>query len=272
MSKTNINKLHKIDIEILKEVVNICDKNNLKYYMIGGTMLGAIRHKGFIPWDDDIDLGLPRDDYEKFLSIAPTLLSKRLSVVNFKTDPDYPYYITRIQDTDTKVIEIRYKHENKFTHASIDLFPLDGTPNNLLLRKLYYLRILMHRAMMSLHYKKGIDSERKRSVLEGLFLKMMTKLPTDKMFNAFNQKSSIDKILKKYKMCESGYTGNIMGAYRTREIVPTKFYGKDSFYQFENMNLRGFEMYDEYLKHIYGDYMKIPSEENRKTHFEIVEL
>lgn len=272
MSITNTDKLHKVDLEILKEVVNICDENDLKYYMIGGTMLGAIRHKGFIPWDDDIDLGLPREDYEKFLSIAPTLLSKRLRVVNYKTDPDYPYYITRIQDTDTKVIEIRYRHENKFTYASIDIFPLDGTPNNSLIRKLYYLRVLMHRAMMSLHYKKGIDSERKRNMVERLFLNLVTKLPTDKMFNAFNQKNNIDKILKKHKMHESNYTGNIMGAYRTREIVPTKLYGKDSFYQFEDVSLRGFEFYDEYLTQLYGDYMKLPPIDNRKTHFEIIEI
>ena len=61
----DIDLLHQIDLKILKEILKICDKYKLVYYMIGGTMLGAIRHKGFIPWDDDIDLGLPRDDYEK---------------------------------------------------------------------------------------------------------------------------------------------------------------------------------------------------------------
>ena len=72
---TNIELLHKADLEIVKEVVSLCDCHNLKYYMLGGSMLGAIRHKGFIPWDDDIDLGMPRKDYELFLELAPKELS-----------------------------------------------------------------------------------------------------------------------------------------------------------------------------------------------------
>ena len=71
---SNMDLLHQVDLDIVKEVVAICRKYKLKYYMLGGTMLGAVRHGGFIPWDDDIDLGLPRDDYEKFLQVAPSEL------------------------------------------------------------------------------------------------------------------------------------------------------------------------------------------------------
>ena len=130
----NIRILQQVDLEIVKEVVKICDAHNLKYYMLGGTMLGAIRHKGFIPWDDDIDLGMPRDDYEKFLEIAETELPETYKVVNYRNTPEYQYYITRILDTDTKVEEERIGNENRYTHASIDIFPIDGTPNNAIAR------------------------------------------------------------------------------------------------------------------------------------------
>ena len=76
-----IEKLHKIDLEIVKSVIKVFEKYDLKYFMLGGTMLGAIRHGGFIPWDDDIDLGMPRKDYEKFLKVAEDDLPSRLQIV-----------------------------------------------------------------------------------------------------------------------------------------------------------------------------------------------
>ena len=85
----NIDLLHQVDLDIVKEVVAICERHSLRYYMLGGTMLGAIRHKGFIPWDDDIDLGIPREDYDMFLQIAPNELSAHLKLVNYHTDPEY---------------------------------------------------------------------------------------------------------------------------------------------------------------------------------------
>lgn len=270
--QTNIEKLHEADMAIVKEVINICDRNSLMYYMLGGTMLGAIRHKGFIPWDDDIDLGMPRKDYEKFLEIAPKELSERMRIVNYKTDSDYHYYITRIQDIETKVIEVRYEKEGKFTHVSIDIFPLDGTPNNCFIRKLYCFRLMMHRAMMSLHYKDGIDRERKRGFVEKAMLATLRILPTDRMFNAYKQKEKVDKILKRYDMCKSDFTGNMMGAYRTKELIPTVWYGSNTFYEFEGIMMRGIAEYDKYLSRLYGDYMRLPPEDSRKVHFRIIEI
>lgn len=271
---SNIELLHQADLDIVKEVVRICDEHHLLYYMLGGTQLGAIRHKGFIPWDDDIDLGMPRADYERFLAIAPQLLSKHLKIVNYRTDPDYHYYITRILDVDSKVVETRFEHEGKSTHLSIDIFPLDGSPNNPVLRKLYYLRILAHRAMMSLHYKNGIDPDRKRGLAERMLLAVMRLIPTDRLFNANHQKAIIDRLLRRHDIWDSEISGNIMGAYRTREMVPTAWLGgkEGVMYDFEGIQLRGFRDYDSYLRHLYGDYMQLPPEGSRKIHFRLIEI
>ena len=270
MSSTDL--LHQVDLEIVKEVVKICDNHGLTYYMLGGTMLGAIRHKGFIPWDDDIDLGIPRQDYEKFLEIAPSELSNHLKVVNYKTDPEYHYYITRILDTDTKVVEERIGGDKKYTNASIDIFPIDGTPNNSILRKIYFIRVLYHRALMSLCYKDSIDRKRPRGILEKILLWMMERLPIEKMTTAYQQKEKIDKLLRKQNIEGAKFIGNIMGAYRTREIVPAEFYGRGRMYPFENIELRGMDLPNEYLEYTYGDYMKLPPEHERKTHFKILEI
>jgi lipopolysaccharide cholinephosphotransferase len=259
-------------MDIVKEVVRVCDAHNFKYYMLGGTMLGAIRHKGFIPWDDDIDLGMPRDDYEAFLELAEKELPAYLKVVNYRNDPNYQYYITRVQDTQTRVVEERIGNDNKYTCASIDIFPVDGTPNNPILRKIYFFRVLYHRALMSLCYKDSIDRKRKRSKKEKLLLWIMERIPVEKLTTPYKQKCKIDKLLRSQKVEGSQYIGNIMGAYRTREIVPADYYGEGAYYPFEDIQLRGMAKAEAYLTFTYGDYMRLPPEDQRKTHFKILEI
>jgi lipopolysaccharide cholinephosphotransferase len=268
----NIRDLQLVELDILKKIVDICDINNIKYYIIGGTFLGAIRHKGFIPWDDDIDIAMPREDYENFLSIAKSKLPKYIKIENFITNPEYQYYITRVQNMNTKVIEKRIGNAQKWTHASVDIFPIDGTPNNKYLRKWYYFKILTHRMLMSLCYKDSIDRERKRSLKERFFLKIMESLPLEKFFDANREKQKIDKLLKKQKIESSNFIGTIMGAYRTREIVPKTYFDSGIFYEFEGLKFRGPSMHNEYLTHMYGDYMRIPPVESQKNHYEIIEL
>ena len=269
----NIELLHQVDLNIAKEVVKLCRKYDLRYYMLGGTMLGAIRHKGFIPWDDDIDLGMPRVDYEKFLDIAQKELPQSFKVVNYRNTENYHYYITRILDTETKVAEIRIGNDKeKYTNASIDIFPVDGTPNNCLLRKIYVFRILFHRAMMSLCYKDSIDKDRKRSLPEKMLLLVLMKLPIEKMTSAYKQKCIIDKLMSKQDFDHSKYVANLMGAYRSKEIMPREVYGDGTLYPFEDTEFFGVDDYDGYLKRQYGDYMKLPPESSRKVHFEIIEI
>lgn len=269
---TNMELLHKVDMDIVKQVVSICDAHGLKYYMLGGTMLGAIRHQGFIPWDDDIDLGMPREDYETFLEIAEKELPDYFRVVNYRNDPNYQYYITRVQDTQTRVVEERIGNDSKYTCASIDIFPIDGTPNNPIARKIYFFRVLYHRALMSLCYKDSIDRKRKRSAKEKLLLWVMERIPVEKLTTPYKQKCKIDKLLRSQKVKGAKYIGNIMGAYRTREIVPADFYGEGAYYPFEDMQLRGMAKADAYLTFTYGDYMQLPPEDQRKTHFRILEI
>ena len=269
---TNMDLLHKVDMDIVKEVVRICDAHGFQYYMLGGTMLGAIRHGGFIPWDDDIDLGMPRDDYEAFLEIAQKELPEHLRVVNYRNNRSYQYYITRVQDTQTRVVEERIGNDSKYTCASIDIFPIDGTPNNPIARKIYFFRVMYHRALMSLCYKDSIDRKRKRSMKEKVLLWVMEHIPVEKLTTPYKQKCKIDKLLRSQKIEGAQYIGNIMGAYRTREIVPAEYYGEGAYYTFEDMQLRGMAMAEEYLTHTYGDYMKLPPEDQRKTHFKILEI
>lgn len=262
----NMRNIHEYDIEMVKVVKEICQKLNLKTYMLGGTMLGAIRHKGFIPWDDDVDLGMFREDYNKFLEEAQKYLPSNMKLEHFKINPKYIYYSARIIHLDAEVEEERVGRY----YAGIDIFPIDGTPNNIVLRNIYYFRVFFHKAIMSMCDKTHFDKKRKRSLIEKIIISVMSKLPFQLFTSAYKEKVIIDKLLSKNRIEESKYIGNIMGAYRTREIIPKEIYGEGRMYQFEDIQLRGMEKYHEYLSMTYGDYMKLPPVENRKSHYKLV--
>lgn len=264
-----IEDIHKIDLKILKEYLKICKKHKLKYYIIGGTFLGAVRHKGFIPWDDDMDIAMPRKDFDKFLKIANADLPKNMKLITFENDENYRYYLPRIVDLNTKIIEKRYENTNITSNIFIDIFPIDGTPNNFILRKLYYLRILFNRMLVSYYYIDTIDPSRKRKLYEQILIGIAKIIPTKKIINPNKVLNKIDNMLRKYKIEKSKYIGTIMGAYRTREIVPKEYFGIPSEYEFEGQKLTGPEMYDEYLTHMYGDYMKIPDNKNENRHLDV---
>lgn len=265
MSETR--KIQNAEMKILKKIKDVCDNQGYIYYMIGGTLLGAVRHKGFIPWDDDVDIAMPREDYEKFLQYADLEFKGEYRICNFKTSKDYQYYISRVMDRSTKLIEIRINNESRHTYACVDIFPIDNFPNNILIRKLFCLKIFYHRALMSLCYTDSIDWSRKRSKFETIVLKTVSKIPIKKITTPQKQKLIIDRLLKTYSADNTMYVGTIMGAYRSREIVPREYFGNGIFYTFESERLRGPEMHDSYLTHIYGDYMKIPDEKDRKSHY-----
>lgn len=264
----NIRSLQLEELKMMKIVKYICEQENLTYFMIGGTLLGSIRHNGFIPWDDDVDLAMPRKDYEKFLTVAEKYLPKNMFVQNFRTDPKYRYYITRLLNKNILVEEKRFVGaDTPQAYASVDIFPIDGSPNKPILRKKYYTEIMARRFLISLCYRDTIDKERKRNKVEQMIVDLLVKIPFEKILQPNSIKESLDKKLKKYEMYNSEYCGTIMGAYRVKEMVPKAMFGNPKLYKFEDEYFYGPELVDEYLKHMYGDYMKLPPKEQQKTHY-----
>lgn len=266
----DLRQIQLIDVEILKQLIKIFEDNKLTYYMIAGSLLGAVRHNGFIPWDDDMDIGMPREDYEKFLNRYYSELPDHLEVLNFKTDKKFNYCITRIADKRYTVKEIRNRETDNVTYASIDIFPIDGAPDNFILRWIYYFRILTNRALISLIQKKNIDKARKRNFMEKIVIFIGTRLPIGKVFNDKKLLLNIDKLLQKQSN-SSKFAGSIMGAYRIKEMYLREYLGKGTVLTFEKMKVNCPENYDEYLKHMYGNYKQLPSKTEReaKRHFKI---
>ena len=141
------------ELEIVRDVVDICQRHGLQLYMIGGTFLGAVRHRGFIPWDDDVDLCFRRSDYEKFLELAPRELKEGYVLRHYEKDPSMPYYPAQVVDPSFEILDVSAQIP-KTRSAWIDLFPIDGMPDGAIpfffhKYRLLYLRMMLTRFIRS---------------------------------------------------------------------------------------------------------------------------
>ena len=264
---TNLRKLQLVERDILKQIIELCEKHGLRYYLMGGTFLGAVRHQGFIPWDDDIDIGLPRADFEKFWEIAQMELQAPLGYVHFRTSERHIYCNPKVYNYNTRVID-RSGVTEKETYAWIDVFPLDGMPGNSFLRKLYgfYLLFLRFLFVYSQFDKIVAVSLKNRVWYEQILVNIGKVVKFDKILNTRKLMEKIDRALKRFDYETSAYVGNFMGAYRMKEVFPKKYYDETADYVFEGMLCKAPKDYDAILTQMYGDYMVPPEEDLRNKH------
>lgn len=261
-TKNKRSEVQEIIWSIMKEIMAIIYENNMTYFMLGGTLLGAIRHKGFIPWDDDIDIGMPRDDYERFLKIIPKKLPSYLKLNTYWDDSSHHYYFSRIVDT---------KHELKRTGSTVerrenvwvDVFPLDGMPNNSLVRCIHMSKLLYARARYHIATFDKINLKRPNRPLSErvvIWFVMHTRIGTHS--NPRKWLDQIDKLMKMYSINDTDWVCNFMGQYKFKEMFPKSWYGKGTMYAFEEGYMMGPDEYDKILTQQYGNYMIPPKNKN----------
>ena len=268
---TALRKLQLTELNILKKVITFCDDNNIPYIIMGGTLLGAVRHRGFIPWDDDIDIAMPREEYERFVCLANNEFSGEngsLKFHNFKTDEKYKYYFSRVTDESVKLKDY-YAIETKEQNAWIDIFPLDGMPSAKLKRKIHELRLLIARMKFQYSQFSTLVSVNLpgRPWQERLLIKIGTILPVEKMFKTDKALLRLDKLLKKYPYESSDYAVNFMGAGKFKEMHKRSLYDNRTSYSFEYTEVCGVADYDTWLTKMYGDYMTPPPDDEKNKHF-----
>lgn len=250
--------------EILLEFQRVCEELGLRYYLSGGTLLGAIRHKGFIPWDDDIDLVMPRKDYNKLTKIGPKYFSEKFFYQSYHTEPNYPHYFSRLRKrgpaVDTKVLATIKMEHGWF----IDIFPLDRCPDwekaTILLFKgmLFFRRILIARVSTKTVYSTCNYTKWYVRLLWHIFKSFPNRW-------LFFLRECFRKIMECFstgkRVCiTGGMAGCPTDVYRAewfKETVPV---------QFEGHTFPAPAEWDIYLRNLYGDYMVLPPEEERKGH------
>lgn len=243
-------------LEMIKDIDIVCKKNNIPYYLAYGSCLGAVRHNGFIPWDDDFDICLKYEDYKKFIDVCKKDLDpSKYFVQTLETDPNYYLSFAKIRNIQTTLIEENNKFENMVNGVYVDVFPLVGYPNTKFKKNLFDIN-------------RAFALSANRNVINNKFLYFIFKI----ILKIFGKKNIIKHCTKqclKYK-CEN--CNQIISVFDGDGIqinlTSNEVLGQPTYVKFEDTMLPIPENYDLYLKNVYGDYMKLPNQTqiDAKTH------
>ena len=253
-----LEKLKKIELDILKTTIEICKKIDVRYFVVGGTLLGTIRHQGFIPWDDDIDIGMLRKDYDRFIEKAKDYLPENLFLQNIYTEENWINNYSKIRNKDTVYVETSVKDMDIEHGVFIDIFPIDNYPDTTLRERIIKTKLRMiDRRLASEFFETnpGSMSAKARFIL-AISKKIWPKA----------KKASLLKEKIITSVPESSLLKTYCGAWGDREIAEKKWLEDVEERQFEDIMVNIPKEYDKYLTHVYGDYMTLPPVEKRKGH------
>ncbi len=258
LDDVTLRRLQMIELELLAEVHRICEKCGIHYNIIAGTLLGAVRHKGFIPWDDDADVAMMRPEYEKFRKICRTELDRtRFYFQDQRNTPGYRWGYGKLRRKNTLFLRERQEHMPYNQGVFIDIFPLDYVPHNMILRRLHNMRCFLYRKFFWAEAGRKAD----QSPAMRLLYSMMCRVPEQIL------KKSFYRFICKSNQKKSGWvriltfpTPNKAYGYRV------EWYLHSEEFLFEGRKFWGIRDYDDYLSFKYGDYRELPPQEERKVH------
>ena len=268
MEQEILKKVRNTQLEIAKEIRRVCEENHISYFLAHGTFLGAVRHKGFIPWDDDMDMGMLRQDYEKFCRIAPEKLKPEFCLQNWYTEPNYGLPFAKVMKRNTVYLENKKTRRLANNGIYVDIFPYDYAPEDPAeQKKLTGTLLSIYRMkLMKSGYKPWMEEDRivwKKRIgyvyyqLKSLFV-------------------SQQSLARDYDTLAVAVHDSAIICERNGRTVPNcyerSWVEELADYPFEGETFKGPKDYDSYLKSLYGDYMVLPPEGERENRHQIIEI
>lgn len=264
MKEITPQELRTLQMEILSFVDDLCQKNGLRYSLCGGTLLGAVRHKGYIPWDDDIDIFLPRPDYEKLIAIVSEMNSK-FKALNSAREKNCFITFSKIINANTVLIEA-FDRNIKELGVYVDVFPVDGLPNDEKTREKYWNKIRKIKNLNSCVYTKKIKGE---NFIKGILRKIIFfYFFINKNKNPISKKINRTAIKNDYETSE--FIACSVFGYDTKEQMPKFAFEETIDLDFEGKKFKALKGYDIYLSGIYGNYMQLPPKEKQVAKHDFV--
>lgn len=261
-----LTELQRRELSMYKVVADICRRHDLRFYALGGTLLGAVRHQGFIPWDDDIDIAIPRPDYDRFIKIAKQELPSYYVPKTYldERDESHPMFICIIKDVRTK-IQLNHANVTENTSVWLDVFPLDAMPSNPLLRVIHKYRLLYERMKIQFSmYEENVHQHRaNRPIHERALMAFRERTGFGSNWDTWKLMRHIEKTLRLYDYEREGWFVNMFGAYKFREMFPKEWFANTIELPFEDTTIPCAGEYDKVLTQMYGDYMTPPPVEQR---------
>lgn len=264
MKRLDLPRLQKEQLQIMDLLHQICVDNSIVYYIIGGTALGAVRHGGFIPWDVDIDVAMPRKDYLNFQTVVSNQCPIGYSFVDFKTDKNchtnHGFFV--YQDENVKAVGGGAKYG-----VFIDIFPLDVAPSDTA-EQIKHANVIKRLRFLQKYFYRSNSPTDKKTLIKAV-LKPSLRF-VQKVYSLQRLNSYIEKVMMRYYGTQDDKFWCSMCSHYSykKQCMSKQIYGEPSLYKFENRQYYGPERIKDYLRILYGDYMKLPSIEEQNRYFE----
>lgn len=271
MDKELLRQVQLTQLEIANEIKRVCDENEIDYFMDGGTLIGAVRHKGFIPWDDDMDFGMIREQYEKFLTIAPEKLKKQYFLQTWYSDTGYGLPFAKVRKNETLYVEEITEKCKCHQGVFVDIFPYDYLPDNSSFRKkqkriLTFSKLIIRAkcGFRPVYASRKFELKRYLSFVPFRLLALvLPKRMITKIYDSTAKKYNTEKSGCLFVQGISKYAGFTVEDKILRNLIELPF---------ENTTFKAPIQYDEYLTNVYGDYMTPPPETERSDRHQVKKI